>query len=163
MKMDKMLFQDENKIYTITISKNVYEEMLCHCDKANPYETGGILIGNYSDDQTTANIIQITSVPKKSKHFKYNFYRSSKGLKEVLDLLWDKGQYYLGEWHYHPNSSAEPSNVDKKQMLKLSQDKKLNCPEPILVIIGGNNVGWEKSVRIYVNNKELIMYEKSSL
>ena len=158
MKMDKMLFQDENKIYTITISKNVYEEMLCHCDKANPYETGGILIGNYSDDQTTANIIQVTSAPQKSKHFKYNFYRSSKGLKEVLDSLWNKGQYYLGEWHYHPNASAEPSNVDKKQMLKLSQDKKLNCPEPILVIIGGNKDNWYINVRIYTDEKEIIIY-----
>ena len=48
-------------------------------------------------------------------------------------------------------------------MLKLSQDKKLNCPEPILVVIGGNNAGWDKFVGIYVNNKEVIMYEQNSL
>ena len=27
--------------------------------------------------------------------------------------------------------------IDNNQMIKLSRDKKLNCPEPILIIIGG--------------------------
>ena len=108
-----MFFQDNSQIYNINLSKEVYEKMLCYCNKAYPYETGGILIGNYSRN--------------------------------------------LGEWHYHPNASSLPSGIDNKQMIKLSRDKKLNCPEPILIIIGGYKDNWSINARLYVNSEEIIM------
>lgn len=39
-------------------------------------------------------------------HAKCNFRRGSDGLKKFLDTVWNQGQYYLGEWHYHPNASS---------------------------------------------------------
>ena len=66
-KMDNLLFQDNSRIYYINLSREAYEQMLLYCNESNPYETGGILIGNYSLDQTTANILQITPPPKKLK------------------------------------------------------------------------------------------------
>ena len=71
--------------------------------------------------------------------------------------MWNQGQYYLGEWHYHPNASSLPSGIDNKQMIKLSRDKKLNCPEPILIIIGGYKDNWSINARLYVNSEEIIM------
>ena len=41
--------------------------------------------------------------------------------------MWNQGRYYLGEWHYHPNTSSLPSGIDNNQMIKLSRDKKLIC------------------------------------
>jgi len=155
--MDNLLFQDNNRIYNINLSKEAYEQMLFYCNQANPYETGGVLIGNYSLSQTIANILKITPPPKNSRHAKFSFHRGSRGLKKILDIAWEQGQYYLGEWHYHPNASSRPSNIDRSQMLVLSQDKKLNCPEPILVIIGGYKGNWNINVRLYVRGQEIIM------
>jgi integrative and conjugative element protein (TIGR02256 family) len=131
--------------------------MLIHCAISNPFETGGILIGNYTPNQLTAHILQITLPPKNSRLSKRAFYRGINGLKGGLDSAWNKGQYYLGEWHYHPNSSAMPSNIDKNQMIGLSQDPKLKCPEPILVIIGGYPDHWSVSARIFVKKQEIIL------
>lgn len=156
-KMDNLFFQDNSRLYSINLSKEAYKQMLCYCNKANPYETGGVLIGNYSSNQAVANILQITPPPKNSKHAKCNFHRGSSGLKKVLDEVWKQGQYYLGEWHYHPNASSLPSSLDRSQMIRLSQDKRLNCPEPILIIIGGSKDNWNLNVRLYVNNQEIIM------
>lgn len=156
-KMDNLLFQDNSRIYYINLSREAYEQMILYCNESNPYETGGILIGNYSLDQTTANILQITPPPKNSKHAKCKFYRSSSGLKKILDAAWNQGQYYLGEWHYHPNALSCPSRTDKAQMMNLSQNKQLNCPEPILIIIGGYKDNWNINVRLYVNNQEITM------
>lgn len=155
--MNNLFFQDKNQIYTIKLKKEVYEQMIFYCNKANLYETGGILIGNYSLKQTTANILQITSPPKNSKYKKCKFHRSSIGLKKILDDAWNQGKYYLGEWHYHPYSSSIPSDVDKKQMIALSQDQKLKCPEPILIIIGGHKENMNISVRLYVNKQEIVL------
>lgn len=151
--MDNLFFQDENQLYTVSLSREAYEQMICYSDKANPYETGGVLIGNYSTNQTTANILQITPPPRYSTHQKYSFHRSSTGLKKNLDSMWNQGQYYLGEWHYHPNTSAVPSYTDLKQMFALSNNNNLKCPEPILIIIGGSSKGWKISASVFSNGR----------
>ncbi len=151
--MANVLFQDESQIFNINLYEDAYKHMLCYCTKSNPYETGGVLIGNYSSNHATANILQITPPPRCSTHKKYSFHRSSTGLKEFLDSMWDQGQYYLGEWHYHPNASAVPSHTDLKQMLSLSNNTKLKCPEPILIIIGGNSKDWKISTSIFSDGR----------
>ena len=156
-KMDDLFFQDNSRIYYINLSKEAYGQMLHYCNESNPYETGGILIGNYSPNLETANILQITPPPKNSTHKKYSFHRSSTELKKILDSAWDQGYYYLGEWHYHPNSPATPSNVDIKQMIDFSKNKNLKCPEPILVIIGGNKNSWEITVSVFSNGKYICL------
>ena len=95
--MDNLLFQDKNQSYSVKFDTKAYEQMLYYCAISNPYETGGILIGNYSSNQAIANILQITSPPKNSRHSKCTFHRGIDGLKRILDLAWDQGQYYLGE------------------------------------------------------------------
>lgn len=155
--MSDIHFQDEYQRYNVNLNYKCYRQMLYCSDKANPYETGGILIGNYSPNLETANILQITPPPKNSTHKKHSFHRSSTELKRILDSAWDQGYYYLGEWHYHPNYSAIPSNVDIKQMIDFSKNKNLKCPEPILVIIGGNKNGWEITVSVFSDGKYICL------
>lgn len=123
----------------------------CLCDKSNPYETGGIIIGRYSNDSLTAHISEISNSPDDSVKQRSFFNRGIKGLQKKLDMLWENNYYYLGEWHYHPNSSPTPSGSDIKQMISLSKNKKLNYPEPILIIIGGNKERWLQSVNVIAN------------
>ena len=66
--MNDLFFQDENRIYNINLKQEAYDQMIFHCNESHPYETGGILIGSYSVDQTTANILKITPSPKNSKN-----------------------------------------------------------------------------------------------
>lgn len=150
-----MVFEDRNQSYNIYLCKEAYEQMIFYCRNSNSYETGGVLIGNYSQNQNIANILQITPPPKNSKHSKCSFHRGSGGLKELLDTLWNQGLYYLGEWHYHPNASAIPSHTDLNQMFDLSINVDLKCPEPILVIIGGNEKGWSISVGVFSNGSHV--------
>lgn len=119
-------------------------------------ETGGILIGNYSADRYNAIIKSVTGPPKDSKQSKYSFERGINGLIKILDDNWNSGNYYLGEWHYHPNSSSKPSIVDDIQMIKFANDKKLKCPEPILLVLGGNQYnGWELSLYVYTKDGQV--------
>lgn len=66
-RMDNLLFQDKNQSYTVKFDTKAYEQMLYYCAISNPYETGGILIGNYSSNQAIANILQITPPPQNSR------------------------------------------------------------------------------------------------
>lgn len=129
------------------------------CEESNPYETGGIIIGRYSDDGSVAFVSEMTNSPNDSIKKMTSFKRGIHGLQKKLDMLWDKSYYYLGEWHYHPNSSPTPSRSDIEQMLSLSHDKKLNCPEPILIILGGNKDNWLLNVIVIANEKIVSFHE----
>lgn len=82
------------------------------CEESNPYETGGIVIGRYSDNGVTAFIFEITNSPDDSIREMTSFKRGINGLQKRLDKLWKDNLYYLGEWHYHPNSLPIPSHSD---------------------------------------------------
>ncbi len=127
------------------------------CDISNPYETGGIIIGRYSDDGLTALITEITDAPDDSIYDLTSFIRGINGLQKKLDTLWRDRLYYLGEWHYHPNVSARPSITDIRQMITISKNSCLKCPEPILIIIGGNSYDWKCSVNLIIKDKYIEM------
>lgn len=155
MEEDNLLFSDYDGQFNVILPINEYDTILKYCAESKPYETGGILIGKYSDDCTTAIINEATSPPNDSKHRLSTFFRGTKSLMNKLDSAWQNGYYYLGEWHYHPNSSSEPSLTDRKQMVTLSTNKKLNCPEPILLIIGESRKGWSVYMEVCCNKKSI--------
>ncbi len=146
--MNDLIFQDKEKSIGVVLPNNIYEQLLRLCENSYPLETGGVMIGNYSLDSTYAKIARILGPAKHSKHSKSSFLRSSYGIKDILDEEWTSGNFYLGEWHYHPDFSAAPSHTDIQQMKVFSKDRQLNCPEPILLIIGGKKENWNISLNI---------------
>jgi integrative and conjugative element protein (TIGR02256 family) len=153
--MTSLFFKDKSQRYAVMLDQLVYDKIILCCKEYNPFETGGILIGKYSADQSTANILQATLPTKKYKPSRCTFHRHTNGLKKILDESWEKGQYYLGEWHYHPNFSATPSSIDLKQMRTLAENEELKCPEPILIIIGGNKTDWKIELCILKDGQKI--------
>ncbi|WP_336883727.1 Mov34/MPN/PAD-1 family protein [Priestia koreensis] len=155
--MNNLTFQDSKALYKVTISKKLmkYIQKLCH--QSLPNETGGILIGYYTDKLNLAVVTKILNAPADSRSGPTWFYRGTSGIKKSLDTLWkSKKQFYIGEWHYHPNSSSNLSYQDIKQMKFIANSPSYNCPEPILLIIGGNDLKWEESIYIFTKGKEYI-------
>lgn len=148
-----LFFQSEDKAFSLQISYDKMELMQNICEKSFPNETGGILIGHYSEDCKIAIVTQILGPPRGSSRFKSSFVRCGKSLLPILDKLWKKNQYYLGEWHFHPSSSPYPSTTDLTTMKKLSESQELHCPEPIMVIIGGDVDAWTEYAMVVCQNK----------
>lgn len=156
--MSIITFKSFDNKFFVEFNDIILKDIQNKCIKANSNETGGILIGNYSDNSSRAIINCITGPPKDSKQEKFRFKRGIVGLVDLLDNKWNLGDYYIGEWHFHPNSSSQPSMVDNEQMNKLSLDKSLNCPEPILLVIGGNrDYGWRISLNVYQNGNRITL------
>lgn len=160
--MSEIIFKTINNKFFVEIDSKLINDIKIECIKAKNNETGGILIGYYSEDQNVAIISRVTGPPKDSKHGKFFFRRGINGLMSIINKEWSLGQYYLGEWHFHPNSSSTPSIVDNIQMKKFLINKSLKCPEPILLIVGGNqHNGWELSVHVYTKNCRLTLLKES--
>jgi hypothetical protein len=121
------------------------------CDRAQDHETGGILIGFYSDDKLTAVVTEATGPPLDSRLGGSWFWRGIGGLKDLLSRRWGSKRrtYYIGEWHYHPALHLEPSEIDITQMCYISQDLNYHCSKPIMIIVGKNH-GGSRAIRAFL-------------
>lgn len=152
-------YESSNGIYGVKLANQELQYIHDLCKNSFPYETGGILIGRYSKDLKWAEITTITRAPAESKRTRCSFMRSTQGIITKLKNAWKKQQYYLGEWHYHPNASPKPSGLDLQTMLNLSGSEELHCPEPILLIIGGSPSTWYQYIGVCVEDQEIELYE----
>jgi len=142
-------FVSVNQAYGVRLPVSILEKMHKDCSASLPKETGGILVGYYSEDLNWATITRAYGPSRQSKRHCASFVRFGFDYLPTLNRLWNKSQYYIGEWHFHPFSSASPSSIDVNTMLNLSSDKKLHCPEPVLIVVGGANGIWDISVSVF--------------
>ena len=56
---NSVVFKDNDGKYCVCFSKKIKQKLIELCSRSNPKETGGILIGKYSKDQSTAIITTI--------------------------------------------------------------------------------------------------------
>lgn len=151
-----MIYSSQDNQYHVTLSNEGLGAILKHIKKAGSHETGGILIGAYNEDRSTAIVNTISGAPTDSKHGSTWFQRGLKGLQKLLNSLWGAGEYYLGEWHFHPNASPSPSFQDITQMKAISESLAYRCPEPILLIIGGNHKNFQIRVFLAIRSNNFI-------
>jgi len=162
--MSDILFSSDNQPFTVRLSREAMDGILNLCRESNTKETGGILIGHYDSSHSQA-LISFASEPGfGSKHENSKFFRAVGQLQSLLNKLWKtKKGYYLGEWHFHPFSSPEPSSIDCNQMFEIAKNRKASCPEAILIIIGGDpSNNWSVSINIFIKSGQRITLKQSS-
>ena len=126
--------------YTVLISESCLSKMVKVAQAHYPNEVGTSLVGCYSDNGFEAFIFDLVPLSSDSKGTRTSFYRGIAGLKKFfakLRKICSGKRYYIGEWHSHPNAASIPSGTDDRNQLMIANDSKTNCPECILVIIGG--------------------------
>lgn len=135
---DVQFWSDDNR-FGVKIEEASIGEILRYCQESGPRETGGILLGRYSASHDCALVDKVTGAPDDSQMGRTWFVRGVRGLQAKLDLLWRRNEgYYLGEWHFHPFGSPIPSSVDTRQLQKIARSRLYRCPEPMLMILGGD-------------------------
>ena len=155
-------YRNDSHPYAVELNFQIVERLQQLASSKYPRETGGILVGHYSSDLRCAFVTDISLAPSDSRSTPMTFYRGVKGLGKWLKHLWsEQGRYYLGEWHSHPDGLAHPSGSDIGQMKEIANSSLYRCPEPILLIAGGNpSIGWVLKVFVYPKDQKLIELTK---
>jgi integrative and conjugative element protein (TIGR02256 family) len=134
-------YTSRGAIFALTIRPAVAAELLSQGARAYPHETGGVLVGHYDDSHHEAIVEMLAPKPSDSRAGRSAFVRGTKKLKGFLSSLWRSTTprlHYIGEWHTHPDGVPEPSGTDRDSMWAIATDGRAMCPEPVLVILGGN-------------------------
>lgn len=144
--------------------KLVIEEKLLHemgllGIKHYPNEFGGFLIGKYSSDFKILYIENFI-LPKKYKGHPYFFERSIEGIIDIFKNLFNqKNQYYIGEWHTHPNGSTMYSQIDLNAMIQSVECETVQINNPILLIFSVSKNNLNDFNFYFYDSKKLIQYE----
>lgn len=143
--------------YGLRFKRSGLDGIIRSCKSTYPNETGGILIGSYTVSLDCALATNVTKAPPDSKSGKTWFRRGIRGLKRLLDTHWNSREFYLGEWHFHPNGEPDPSLTDRQQLERFSLSSDVNCTEPILLIFGGNpSLTWKIRVFVFPRNRSYL-------
>lgn len=145
----------------LEISEEFISEIVSIGSEIYPNECGGFLIGYYSSNGKTLFITDILK-PKKYKSNPTIFIRSSEGIEQRLKELYQQKnpEYYIGEWHTHPNGSTMFSNMDLQAMTSINKCSTVKIGNPILLILSLDKTGtYEFDIYLFDKDK-LIKYEK---
>ncbi|WOK09140.1 Mov34/MPN/PAD-1 family protein [Imperialibacter roseus] len=143
----------------LEIEETIIEEMILESRRHYPKEFGGILLGRYSDNLNTAIITDIM-MPIEYDNSRNHFRRGNAGVKERLRLEFNKKPsiIYLGEWHTHPDSTPDPSQIDINTLRTLSQANTVMIENPIMLIIGLKMKQYNH-IFYTIKNKNILSYE----
>ncbi len=144
--------QTADASFAMKFDTSVLSTLDRYCLEAGSSETGGILIGRYSDDLSLAIVQEATPPPTDSRRGRSWFVRGINGLRDILGKRWRAKDrtHYLGEWHFHPVDQVEPSSEDFDQMLKISRSKEYDCREPLLLILSSGKHRRKRAFRAFV-------------
>lgn len=124
-----------------------------------PKEFGGFLVGRYSEDFSTLYVLDflLTNVYINSA---LSFERVPKDLGGYFQNLYEKyGLYYIGEWHTHPDCSADYSQQDLMAMLGILKDPGVLIKNPILLILSLSSTTLKDYKFFVLKNDRLLEYE----
>lgn len=148
-------FCSEELMLGVRIGSETLTRILESCRRSYPKETGGIIVGYYTETLDCAVVTDASERPLDSGSGRTWFFRGTADLQRWLDVLWrrSKRRYYLGEWHYHPGGQPKPSPTDKRQMERIAASASYRCPEPVLLLVGASANDYS-DVKIFVFVKD---------
>lgn len=141
-RMPTLEFRSADARFRVHVPGATIRRLLHLCRSSGTLETGGILVGGYSATLDCARVSAASGPPGDSVRGPSWFQRGTRGLQKWLESRWaSRGDHYLGEWHFHPYAAPVPSSTDLLQLGRIARSADYRCPEPILLIVGGDPAG----------------------
>jgi len=121
----------------VLITQEAIDMMRSEAAGSGKVETGGILTGFRSD---TGNIVVVKATGpgpgavRTENWFEKDVAYCQEQLNESSRTLGPKGQY-VGEWHYHPRGTNQPSGTDIQSLSGIAEQLNYSTDEPLMIIL----------------------------
>lgn len=125
----------------IWILRSEFEKLICEVQIAAPYETGGVLAGYCSEDNTEVVVTNILGPGQNARHHRFSYHPDYKSDRDRMGVLYDDNEgriRYLGDWHSHPGGKVALSWIDKRALRNMAKFKGNFMDSPIMIILGGD-------------------------
>jgi integrative and conjugative element protein (TIGR02256 family) len=124
-----------NKVW---LEKAAYTHILEEALHKMPCETGGILMGYWSNEDEVV-VTAIVGPGPKAVHKLTSFVPDNEYHKQEISWRYEQSGYtetYLGDWHTHPFTASYLSDRDKKTLKKIADFEHARLEKPLMMILG---------------------------
>jgi proteasome lid subunit RPN8/RPN11 len=116
----------------LLVAESAERELALCAGRADPVETGGILLGVYADGRPwIVSIVEIATSERGQRHFRIPGGTTHSAVRRARAT--DKRLGYLGDWHSHPADSP-PSAVDLNT-LRIVSFVHPRRPNPTMIVV----------------------------
>lgn len=121
----------------VVLQQGAYNFMRNESSLSNDIETGGVLVGHI-DEKGTYCVLKASGPGPNAIRTKVRFEKEERYCQEFLERMTKelgvKGAY-LGEWHYHPTGTNDPSGQDIKSLSEIAKQEEYRIDKPISIIL----------------------------
>lgn len=129
------------ELTTIWIDLRTIQEIIAETARTLPLETGGMLIGYWSDDTRDAVIVDTIAPGPAAIHARAAFVSDGEWQQQRLEEIYRHSgriHTYLGDWHSHPHGEAAPSPRDRHTARVVAAEQHARAPHPITLIVAAS-------------------------
>lgn len=120
------------------IPANLVCLLLQEVQKHVPYETGGVIAGEFVNDFTW-QITHLATAGPKAIHGSYSYTPDYEHDEKKIARIYKETNcksVYLGDWHSHPGAAAYMSEKDKNTLRTIARSEEARIEHPIMLILG---------------------------
>ncbi|MDT8389183.1 MAG: Mov34/MPN/PAD-1 family protein [Lentisphaeria bacterium] len=119
-------------------------------------ETGGLLAGYFSADNSEVVVTKIVTAGPNAVHGIYSYVPDYEADREAIGKIYDETdglESYLGDWHSHPIGGAYLSWRDRRALKNIARFEGNFVESPVMLIIGLDldDIPYWKAWRIFRN------------
>lgn len=134
---------------TVWLSAQTLSSLRTEADRQFPLETGGALIGYWSDAQTVV-VTEFVGPGPDSVHGRYSYQHDHKWEASQIAIHYDRSgrsQVYIGDWHTHPEAkSGDLSGTDRRSIRRVIKSREARACRPLMAVLFGSPEQWTPSV-----------------
>lgn len=124
----------------VWLTDTALSAMEAEAERADPDETGGMLLGWDNPDMEEFVIAVVLGPGPGADHRRTTFRPDAEWQQVELERLYlatDGKLTFLGDWHVHPAGGFGLSRRDRKTMAMVAVTEDARCPHPITVLLAG--------------------------
>jgi integrative and conjugative element protein (TIGR02256 family) len=111
-----------------------------------PDETGGVLMGYTTSDQTQMVVTHWIGPGPGAVHARHTFVPDPSFQEEAIRTAYEQSgrvSTYLGDWHTHPGSKSCLSWRDRRTLEKIARCTAARAPHALMLVLGGGRSDWQ--------------------
>jgi integrative and conjugative element protein (TIGR02256 family) len=116
--------------------------MLSEAHRVLPLETGGVLLGYWSEDHMAAVVTNAVGPGPQAQHDYCSFIPDyDYHCAEIARIYEASGRRYtyLGDWHTHPGGSPRLSRRDRLTLRRIARHEPARVRTPLMLVVFGND------------------------
>jgi integrative and conjugative element protein (TIGR02256 family) len=130
---------------TVWLSSQTLSSLKDEADRRYPLETGGALIGYWSDP-VSAVVTHFVGPGPASDHQRYSYEHDHVWEASQIALHYHRSRrshVFIGDWHTHPDAiSGSLSRTDRRSIRRVIKSREARVAHPLMLVLFGSPEHW---------------------